>query len=764
MDADRKKKKAEKRTITVSNNEVDEERNSDNIKIRKNSKNPQSALDGPLGARRVANIQSIFTEKVDTVESINQDVKRIQDTLMLHYEDIKKEHDDVAKEETENNHGNWLAAPKKRNYHSENKRNNFGKRVHSNVNELAQKCPYSRKEGVIYLTPIHDDKGNKLPKLNKVQCVRTEVGDILPYMNYWASIEQTLVSDDQLRLSHLPPIEEGVSEKEFYSKLAKHFSDGIHGSSVDSSCINDWILYRLFRKVLPCFNDTPDAFYYAVYCLWPNKLSQRQLSFAFPNWCDLYAENGFNLFELEHWKKQNCLKIAENVQNLSCYACFNYSCIEHGFKAQFPTRLPEGTYAAVNLEVCSESNTTNSQCSNTCWKSVDKRKLKWRTLSHQEESGGNKVEVYLDKLDMLRMSHEEGGSIVSAFVFNHNLPFCDFAQLAINSYHGKNAEFKKCSGIYELILEKCQKLSEQRYNLGINSNQLSKQDRVNKFRKDQRIQAKAKIAACSEAERITTKAKKNKQTVDLSLVTPIVPCRHSGPCSSTTEYCACRENGICTYLCECDINCPQRFPGCNCSPGQCQSKACQCYFANWECNPITCHNCKCDNIDEEGLICKNFPMTRNVMKRLTVAPSKIAGNGLFILDSAEKDEFITEYVGERISEDEVERRGIIYDSTHCSYIFNLSSGGAIDSHSLGNISRFANHDKKHPTVYAKTIVVAGELRIGFFAKRQLSPGDELLFDYSYSMEHQNAIRQVNFVHFLTRQFDEKLLWALQKIQ
>uniref|UniRef100_A0A1I7U7N4 [histone H3]-lysine(27) N-trimethyltransferase n=1 Tax=Caenorhabditis tropicalis TaxID=1561998 RepID=A0A1I7U7N4_9PELO len=225
----------------------------------------------------------------------------------------------------------------------------------------------------------------------------------------------------------------------------------------------------------------------------------------------------------------------------------------------------------------------------------------------------------------------------------------------------------------------------------------------------------------------------------ITAVTPFVPCRHDGPCDVENELCSCRENGMCSSLCKCDPNCPQRFPGCNCSPGQCQSKACQCYRASWECSPLTCRNCKCDSMDTNEIKCKNFSMNRMNHKKMMVGKSKIAGNGLFILESAEKDEFITEYVGERITDDEAERRGAIYDKLKCSYIFNLTTGGAIDSFSLGNISRFANHESTDPTLYARTVVVGGEHRIGFYAKKALKPGDELLFDYDYAIEHQKAI-------------------------
>uniref|UniRef100_A0A8R1IVB6 [histone H3]-lysine(27) N-trimethyltransferase n=1 Tax=Caenorhabditis japonica TaxID=281687 RepID=A0A8R1IVB6_CAEJA len=172
--------------------------------------------------------------------------------------------------------------------------------------------------------------------------------------------------------------------------------------------------------------------------------------------------------------------------------------------------------------------------------------------------------------------------------------------------------------------------------------------------------------------------KKNAEAVRLEAVTPLTACRHDGPCNPLAANCACSENGVCSYMCKCDINCAQRFPGCNCAAGQCQTKACQCFRARWECNPMTCSSCRCDKIDSQTTGCANYAMTRMIQKRMLCAPSRIAGNGLFLLEGAEKDEFITEYVGERISDDEAERRGAIYDRYHCSYIFSKWTIGPLD--------------------------------------------------------------------------------------
>lgn len=228
------------------------------------------------------------------------------------------------------------------------------------------------------------------------------------------------------------------------------------------------------------------------------------------------------------------------------------------------------------------------------------------------------------------------------------------------------------------------------------------------------------------------------------------PCRQYNPCgcdSACGKQCSCLLNGTCCEkYCGCPKSCKNRFRGCHCAKSQCRSRQCPCFAADRECDPDVCRNCwvSCGdgtlgvpNQRGDNYGCRNMKLLLKQQQRVLLGRSDVSGWGAFLKNSVGKHEYLGEYTGELISHREADKRGKIYDRENSSFLFNLNDQFVLDAYRKGDKLKFANHSPD-PNCYAKVIMVAGDHRVGIFAKERINAGEELFYDYRYEPDRAPA--------------------------
>ena len=147
-----------------------------------------------------------------------------------------------------------------------------------------------------------------------------------------------------------------------------------------------------------------------------------------------------------------------------------------------------------------------------------------------------------------------------------------------------------------------------------------------------------------------------------------------------------------------------------------------------------------------GLECKNRLVQKGPTFRLEVIRC-LAKDGKFVKgwgvrspDFIPKGAFICEYIGEYISDDEAESRGIRYDNQKMSRLMDVVGDGkdcvrmCIDATKFSNLGRFLNHSCD-PNVFKQRVFCDHNSRlprVAFFALRDIKALEELAYDYGYA--------------------------------
>ncbi|XP_062832047.1 histone-lysine N-methyltransferase NSD2 isoform X3 [Anolis carolinensis] len=168
------------------------------------------------------------------------------------------------------------------------------------------------------------------------------------------------------------------------------------------------------------------------------------------------------------------------------------------------------------------------------------------------------------------------------------------------------------------------------------------------------------------------------------------------------------------------------IPKCNCKPSDenpCGfDSECLNRMLMYECHPQVC---------PAGERCQNQCFTKRQYPETKIIKTDGKGWGLIAKRDIKKGEFVNEYVGELIDEEECMAR-IKYahenDITHF-YMLTIDKDRIIDAGPKGNYSRFMNHSCQ-PNCETLKWTVHGDTRVGLFAVCDIPEGTELTFNYN----------------------------------
>uniref|UniRef100_A0A4W3HGR2 [histone H3]-lysine(27) N-trimethyltransferase n=1 Tax=Callorhinchus milii TaxID=7868 RepID=A0A4W3HGR2_CALMI len=561
----------------------------------------------------------------------------------------------------------------------------------------------------------------------------------IPVMYSWSPLQQNFMVEDETVLHNIPYMGDEILDQDgtFIEELIKNYDGKVHG---DRECgfINDEIFVELVNALTQYSdNDEEDedddedqenksektdgsdikeekkeSNLFKTYLRY-KELTEQQLPGALPPECTPNID-GPNAKSVQREQSLH------SFHTLFCRRCFKYDCFLHPFHAT------PNTYKRKNPETRAETEHCGSDCclylriktppkrpggrrrgrhpNSTSRPSTPTINLSEAKDTDSDREANSRCQTPVKmKLTADLSDVEWSGAEASLFRVLHGTYYNNFCAIA------KLLGTKTCRQVYEFAVKESNIIAR-----------VPAEDADTPPRKKKR-KHRLWAAHCRKIQL--------KKDGSSNHVYNYQPCDHPRqPCDSSCP-CVMAQN-FCEKFCQCSSECQNRFPGCRCK-AQCNTKQCPCYLAVRECDPDLCQTCgAADHWDSKNVSCKNCSIQRGSKKHLLLAPSDVAGWGIFIKEPVQKNEFISEYCGEIISQDEADRRGKVYDKYMCSFLFNLNNDFVVDATRKGNKIRFANHSV-NPNCYAKVMMVNGDHRIGIFAKRAIQTGEELFFDYRY---------------------------------
>eukprot|EP00105_Crassostrea_gigas_P039661 XP_019923809.1 PREDICTED: histone-lysine N-methyltransferase EZH2 isoform X1 [Crassostrea gigas] len=591
----------------------------------------------------------------------------------------------------------------------------------------------------IPVTKKCDVKSNLMPVQTTLLRVLNSLQSI-PTMYCWAGLQQNFMVEDETVLHNIPYMGDDVLDKDvtFIEELLKNYDGKVHGEKHCNVMDNDtfvelvnslWLNYPDpdvdgEEGIEHCNQDEQkspfpsDAIFEAISAEFPEKGSGDDLKEKYKDLIEVKETTGNMPPEctpnIDGAGAQSVPRdqTMHSFHTLFCRRCFKYDCFLHPYHptpSMLTRKMPEtkqetepcGPHCYLHLvgipdekgEHCEVKKEEKIEPSKKCKTRLQNKRKKSVTDVKQEKT---RIDDW--------MPGEE--SLFRVIQDMHRTNYCAMAKLI---------KTKTCVQVYSFALKEAAHIPD-----------ITEDKKLTPPRKKAKKKHKLWSMHCR-------KIQLKKDNNSSKMVHNYQPCDHPG--LRCDENCPCiMSQNFCEKFCQCSGDCENRFPGCRCK-AQCNTKQCPCFLAVRECDPDLCQMCGADQFTTDKISCKNVSVQRGMKKHLLLAPSDIAGWGIFLKVPAEKNEFISEYCGEIISQDEADRRGKVYDKYMCSFLFNLNNDFVVDATRKGNKIRFANHSV-NPNCYAKVMMVNGDHRIGIFAKRPIQAGEELFFDYRYGPTEQ----------------------------
>uniref|UniRef100_A0A7E4W3T6 [histone H3]-lysine(27) N-trimethyltransferase n=1 Tax=Panagrellus redivivus TaxID=6233 RepID=A0A7E4W3T6_PANRE len=557
-------------------------------------------------------------------------------------------------------------------------------------------------------------------KVHRVKAFALEDAPTSPPTRYFTHTNVNIVGKSEYSLSHMPYFDDAASDDELLVELKQIYVEGIHGTSQGcGKLMNDLLLFQLADGLLK--QNGYEGNYWALVTImssifqeFPNKASPRDMVAMYPDLAarfdpgrvakrtPMYDKSG------KFTREFSAQEVMGNMASLMCKRCGTIDCIFHP---------AEVVGKDVHVERENKPISTDTKpCGEFCYRNFEVDAPMEPTGSKRKADAGSSTQT---------MANEESGepapewtdhekTLINMFLAARLSSNCNLRRVYAASVY-KTMKPKTCKQVHDYLKAK---------GAAIDSD-ITDPNLMRKTKRD--------FVPATNAHHRMFKAI-NKGTVNNGM--PYRSCNHDNDCTKENG-CPCRINGhVCSKFCGCPTTCQVRFPGCRCKPGNCHTNMCQCFFASWECDPDICLNCNCGVTDKSGNVpvCRNVNIQRSYQRKLYIAPSTVAGTGCFAQEPIKKGQFIGEYVGEMIRDDEADRRGKIYDKYKCSYLFALNTEFTIDSTRIGNNLRFINHSK-NPNCQAKVMVVGADHHIGVFALENIAAKQELFIDYAYNKVH-----------------------------